>query len=785
MKKQFDQYFNNGFYEILQEGNTASIKNLLSPETHEKMIIELANKAPAMKEKIEDLIQEIKSDVLKCSPLDLLSGLQMVFLHSMMGITSESQLLGMEIFASQHAVEYVQSIFASSPVGVESKKSVDISILYPQIISKIEQLYSLIVQYYFSVGADYLVNAENAYIDEIIQSQHMYLVRGKRFQVFESEYFKDLLIPHDSIFRATFGMSATDILHGIECLQYSLSQGRIEPMFELHRQFSELKKIDPNKVEEHLTFQQDKSKDLIEKLFGYALNDVIKITGWTREFVKALSFSLGEDDSFFKNKDYPGWPIIDLPIQKRPFIEIDNQFYCFDYYSFSDNFYRAIQKMLSKKVPNYNWNSIQNEASEEMVARIFQKLLPGCSIMQDNYYPKNNSLKQMCENDLLIQYCDTLFIIEVKAGSFVYTAPLVDFDAHIVSYKKLIEEPDNQCKRTFDYLASQDRVVIYSEDKTIKGEISISSFSDVFAFSVTVDNINVFAAKAEKLGFINLGIDAISIGIDYLMVYEHYFDSPLKFLHYLKQRRIATHNKIIAPDDELDHLGMYIAHNCYSMEYKDEKNTHLQLFGYREQLDTYFGQLYHAELSPEKPRQDLPDLFETIISFLDHAELPNKIRISNFLLDFSSEAKAMLNDSIYHALIRQKEIGRSVAYSSSNPGADGLRYVCFVQQEGIQNLSQAEREEYTLSTMLWNEEDDRSLICISFNKDEEITDIQYKLYCKDNIPEPMRESLFIKGKERAQKRIEIYKMNHGNKIGRNDKCPCGSGKKYKHCCGRI
>ena len=22
----------------------------------------------------------------------------------------------------------------------------------------------------------------------------------------------------------------------------------------------------------------------------------------------------------------------------------------------------------------------------------------------------------------------------------------------------------------------------------------------------------------------------------------------------------------------------------------------------------------------------------------------------------------------------------------------------------------------------------------------------------------------------------------GKKIGRNDKCPCGSGKKYKHCC---
>ena len=27
-------------------------------------------------------------------------------------------------------------------------------------------------------------------------------------------------------------------------------------------------------------------------------------------------------------------------------------------------------------------------------------------------------------------------------------------------------------------------------------------------------------------------------------------------------------------------------------------------------------------------------------------------------------------------------------------------------------------------------------------------------------------------------------VNENRDIGRNDPCPCGSGKKYKHCCGR-
>ena len=34
-----------------------------------------------------------------------------------------------------------------------------------------------------------------------------------------------------------------------------------------------------------------------------------------------------------------------------------------------------------------------------------------------------------------------------------------------------------------------------------------------------------------------------------------------------------------------------------------------------------------------------------------------------------------------------------------------------------------------------------------------------------------------------EKKQETYKREQP-KVGRNDPCPCGSGKKYKHCCGR-
>ena len=54
----------------------------------------------------------------------------------------------------------------------------------------------------------------------------------------------------------------------------------------------------------------------------------------------------------------------------------------------------------------------------------------------------------------------------------------------------------------------------------------------------------------------------------------------------------------------------------------------------------------------------------------------------------------------------------------------------------------------------------------------------YKLPQWDNLlDEEKRKELY-----KAQKRSMI--VVKGKKIGRNEPCPCGSGKKYKFCCGR-
>ena len=50
------------------------------------------------------------------------------------------------------------------------------------------------------------------------------------------------------------------------------------------------------------------------------------------------------------------------------------------------------------------------------------------------------------------------------------------------------------------------------------------------------------------------------------------------------------------------------------------------------------------------------------------------------------------------------------------------------------------------------------------------------------VAKPMNEGFEGMGKA-TPKKIVMVQRTRPTKVGRNDPCPCGSGKKYKKCCG--
>ena len=500
-----------------------------------------------------------------------------------------------------------------------------------------------------------------------------------------------------------------------------------------------------------------------------------------------ISFSSICFNDFIDNRDFSGWIIRDLPVQKKPFIKINGVSYCFDYYNLFDNIYRIIQKDIKRHDSEYTtrWAEIQQNASESLVEEQFKRLLPGCQSYVGNYYPIGNSLKQMDENDILILYDDTIIIAEVKAGSFTYTPAITDYKAHKKSFDSLIGKADYQCERTLSYIDKSKQAIFYDDKKNEKLTINKEKYKNIYTFCVTVDNFNAFEAKIEKMNFLQINSGTIAISVDDLEVYAEYFDSPLYFLHYLKQRKAATKSKTLLLSDELDHLGMYIVHNNYKMyaDEFDDCNSFLA-FGYREDLDAYFASLHCKEVESDKPLQEIPDEIKKMISIVEERKLQGRVSFTNFLLDYEPATRIQFVESIFYLLKRQKEIGRMFPAF----GNGDVMYGCFVKQNGIIELSEEDGLSYMYANMMKLGKNESWYILLQYDELNTLKDVYFKkLYIEDidkygYDKEKLRKLADVVYQNRV---AEVMKKQHKKKIYPNDLCPCGSGKKYKKCCVRV
>lgn len=679
-------------------------------------------------------------------------------------------------------VEYLQSLIASTNNVIRLRVTdEDINGIAHQYLHDQEMLFEKATQYL--MYRDLALGDDSETSCLAFEAQMMHMVRGDRYRFLQIDYIRPLVLVHDGEFQKLFGVSANAVIDGYERLEKALSNGRLEGLTALRRLFEKAGSADEADFSKILEEDLQAAEEASLEAFSVHHFNVERITNWPKAFMDALSFAPGEA-CFFEEGEMQYWPIVTLPIVDRPFIKLNGEIYCFDYYSLTDNFYRAVQKAILRLDPGYSeqWQQKQKEASESMVESVFKEMLPGCISYADNCY---GSKKHRNENDLLVIYRDALLVVEVKAGRFTDAPPVSDFDSHIKRYKELIQKSNSQCAHMRDYIRdSGAELVLYDQRMQPKATLDISNINSIFCLSVTIENINTYAARAEKLGFLNLREGVSCIAIDDLMTYREYFDNPLEFLHFLKQREIASLNERIALNDEFDHLGMYIAHNCYSLEVDSipEGGT-LYMAGYREELDNYFERVDTPLPQLEKPRQNMSKRFREIIDVLLKSNNSQAVSISAYLLGFSSDARQELSDGIDTTLKRQASTGRQCAVSFSGKG-DSIRMTYFVFQDELHD-AQTDQEmfDHAASFLLANGEKERMMLSFRFDVNYALQSVSARSICIDQIPPSRIDELRSLGEQMGAFRVATYRKEHG-KIGRNQPCPCGSGRKYKRCHGQ-
>ncbi|MCT1905138.1 YecA family protein [Oceanobacillus sojae] len=765
--------------------NHVAFSNNMSIPMRNNLINELSENYKEKTNAISEKISKIIDLIHQTDPLQLMNFLVTMdyFSNLMMGSEIEYEK---EQILHNRAIEYIQSLLVSkaikpSEISFDKDKQ---DFFFHEILAETVDLYNAIQEWYFfwSGYAEKELKLDAEDIGYIIEAQMFSLVRGERYQIQMEEHLLTLIGPLDNLLKNNYNISSKEVVRGLLAIEKSLTHGRGEAATSIQNMLSD-SKFNVDYLNEG---KNDGGIALFEELFGSASNDVEKITNWPKDFIKKLSLSIGESEKFC-HQQYNYWPIVTLPIQRKPFIEIEGSYYCFAYYNLFDNIYRSLQKILfdSNPINKTVWEQTQKETSEKAVANIFKDLLPGCDVFCDNYYPEKESLRRMNENDILIKYENSLFIVEVKAGSFSPMPALLNYQSHLSSYKSLVEKADQQCQRTLAYLKRKDYSPIYDQDKNLKETFYMKEYDYIYTICVTIDDFNEFAAKAEKLNSINIAIGTIVISINDLRTYKDYFESPFIFLNFLENRKNATQVKALRLTDELDHLGMYIHHNMYPKTFNGgKKNSIIHGWGYRQELDEYFISLWSEEIV-EKPERELDSIRLQLLSILKEKNLNSKLLFSNFLLDFSTEGAQQFSNSISSLKRRQTDLNKMLP---AIVAGDELRYVLFLEQPDIKKKNIYEMQEmqrYCDGMLAYGNYRDIFLIYFRANSNGDIIDLQFEKRKRDNINQADMNEIIEYGRKTFETRLQsVLRSSNKKKIGRNDRCPCGSGLKYKKCCDK-
>lgn len=800
-----DDYFRSGSLEMARFGKNVVTRNNMSEEQFKVMQEKLSEQFQEICQDIDKIVAKI-AELVKILPPDrLLHRAVWERARHHLNIKSEVEI-GHEAAMSQRMIDYVQSVIVS--VSPSNPQESDVTEeMWQALKVLVDELFNVLnLQFMIcQTASNRKIVGHNEELDEFYFKAQMFWcnIRGKRYLLHDIPFYKDVLSPHDEILKEIYGIGIDGLVEGLQKIQDSQTRGIIQAVEDL-RAFQQLtapkilEKLEclesTANIDHPMLLEQVLKEngwealrdDVLGRFFGLDVFDLEKITKLPKTLLDDLSLEPGQDVSFFAEGEYKGWPLRIWPIFRYPFIKIDERYYCIDNYSLFDNLYRVIQRIITSKRPEYatNWNNKQQELSEQLPIDLFLKLLPGAQVYHSVYYrweKSKGSSKEWCEADALIIYEDHLFIIEVKAGAFTYTPPTTDFPAYVESLKNLIHKPAEQGKRFLAYLRSADEIIIYNKEHDEIGKLSGKEFNHATICAVTLDPFTEIAAQVQhlkKIG-IDVGTDPVwSISVDDLRVYTELFDNPLIFLHFVEQRMRAFRSEVIRTDDELDHLGLYIKHNVYT-EYASDYNKidHIIWHGYRSEIDTFFSDKLLDPTIKCLIKQKMPSRLEEIIDLLAASRKPGRRKIASTILDTSGDWRTSIAEKIDETLSQQYKF--HVAKPLSAHGGQNITLLCW--QQGILERDEKLALEHTYLAMLAAGEGERLLLELVYNPAGKAIDASFACLSADTIPTNELETLKIKAEELRFRRIKAAKAT-GGKIGRNDQCPCGSGKKYKQCC---
>lgn len=697
-------------------------------------------------------------------------------------------------------IMYLQILFSyidKSNSNIQELKEID----FKKIDRYIEELQTFSLQYELVHNQEELTEEEKDYM---IHAQAFKDWSGKRYDIFEVQHHMDLLGCLKEEFMDTYNFTLDDLYSGLYKLKNNF-------YFEFEKSSNNLKdlvKMEKIKINKDGTYDipvkfDEKKKEKLERyshnVFSLELANIQENTKWTDEFIDHFIIDTVEYNVFLQNISIKNWNTLVNKIKYRPLIRIDNNYYILLEQQFYDNFDRiAIQGICEKfKGRKEEIRSKYTSNIEKVVIGYFKNILDTKQSYLKNFYDYN---KKIIENDILIVYDNNIFIIEVKAGNFTPELASDDLNSHKEALKNLIVKANEQQNSLEKCLIENKKVVIFDSNnkktRKKKDEIKINDDTKIFKIIITAESFNDIEARIDKVKILSLSKNTFVFCLDDLRVYSEYFAKhPCYFLQYLLQRKKTIGNKNIDFVDELYHLGMWIEYNFYNEHINEQINCFIKennitdelgivsICGedWMEELDAYYNNLWFKKSHIEKPYREIPIEIKKIIEFCEkNTELENHTYLSTFLLNLNTDTlqqieKIILQSKEFYKNNKRPKYGYMTLTKEDENNIEGVSISSIYSEEDI-NEEILIKDSYANMYLAQNNKVLSAFLY--YNKDDEIVNINLKVLYLSDSKSRTSEVLHTAEYLRRKRGLKI----ESKKIGRNELCPCGSGKKYKKCC---
>ena len=785
--------FDFGPFVFERRGRFISARSTISEDDQEEFRRALAKLHSESKGEINATIKAQLDILRNYNPLELLQDICFKNCFYDPDTYSESTHEGHEAYA-----EYALSLALSVPFEGEPKSpdkdeieefERNIEMIFNDVIwffttehSSVEQKNDFDRFRFTSIASKLILRGDS------VEPHHIYLVKG-------------LFEPHDELLIQHYGYDTRQILLYIEEIRNQVQNNflaqldTLTKIKELHKEFcdyvdklGEIQKPVEAVFEDFLSINGNRNKkEEIDSRQSCLQKNVCEISPNERlphDFIKSLSSRFGDNSKFIEGGSDAGWPLRDSIIYNRPIVEHQGKFYCFVPQILFRNIVEILEGWIQASDNRYyerRYQKRKGEYLEEMSLEYIAALFPGSEVYGKLYYRiEENGASKRVETDGLVIYDDNLFIIEAKAGKLHPSA----HRGSIIKIKndvgKLISDAYDQALRTKNYILSVSEPAFeYQSGKTALKIENPSKFRNIFLVNTTLENLGELSTHLNSLRRYNL-IEGKewpwSVYINDLRVISELIETPSEFLLYLQRRIRANDFPAFSAADELDFFSVFLREGLYFEDGQLGSADVYRVAGYTDAIDRY----YHAEMgltsSGEKPKRNIPEDYRDLIRKIEATQKFGFSFVTTTLSSFDSEIHLEIIGCIKSLICRANEDKKchNAIFLSQDLNL-GLTIV--VDPSGTCNP--LEYEVYCIPKKYQTRFDTWIILLLTCTEGQ-IKHVDFNVLRGNGR--------YSAGYKKPLKRVEISDTDAhpdaGRKIGRNEKCPCGSGKKFKRCCGR-